>query len=96
MRNDVMDEFDIRRVDLRGVDLDAIDDDGWAMVDWKEQPDLVLAVLNEDPLLRERGLAIEIGDDGTDAYHFRIIRLKDFDAGSVGGGDSATSKLMDP
>ncbi len=48
--------------------------DGYSGVDWKESPDELLEVM--DLLLSEHGLEIEQLNDGSDMYHFRIIKRK--------------------
>ncbi len=61
----------MRIVDLTGTDFDEIDRK-WSYFDWKCHPDDVLGVLSSD--LEEHGLAIELGIDGSDGSHFRIVK----------------------
>ena len=84
---------DLKIVDLTKYDFDEIDRE-WGYFDWKCSPDEVLGVLDSD--LREHGLVIELGIDGSDGHRFRIVQLKDSDRSIADIGESNVTVVPFP
>ena len=61
---------------------------------WAAAPDNILRIMEENDLLRQRGVEILFGDKTLRARHFGLFNMVDLDVGSVGrDGDRAGAEV---